>query len=254
VAPVVPSTSLIPIRDDNPTRMFASVTATLIGINVLVWLIEPSLGQGNSPALQAFFYRWGVVPAELTSNQLIGGPLCGGVCKIGPPWYAIVTAMFLHAGFLHLAGNMLFLWVFGNNIEDTLGKVKFVLFYLVCGIAATVTHVAFDPNSLLPTVGASGAVAGMLGAYIVLFPRARVTTILPIFFFWQFIQLPAMVVLGYWFVSQFFIGLSQRGSPVGGVAWMAHVGGFITGAALMYGYKEIRRIRHPPPPPELPAW
>jgi membrane associated rhomboid family serine protease len=248
---VVPS-SLIPIRDDNPTRSVPYVTITLIVVNALAWFLEPSLGSGDSPQLAAFFYRWGVVPAEITTGDLVGGSVCGGVCKIGSPYYAVLTAMFLHGGFIHLAGNMLFLWVFGNNIEDTLGSVKFAFFYLLCGVAATLAHVAVDPDSLIPTIGASGAVAGMLGSYIVLFPHARVTTIIPIFFFWQFIQLPAMLVLGYWFVSQFFIGLTQP-EGVAGVAWMAHVGGFVTGAALMFGYAQVKQLRRPRPP-QYPAW
>jgi membrane associated rhomboid family serine protease len=251
---VVPSTSLIPIRDDNPTRTFPALTVALIAINVIVWLAQVSQATGAAAA-EAFFYRWGVVPIELTTDAVMSGPACGGPCKVGPPSYAILTAMFVHAGFIHLAGNMLFLWVFGNNVEDTLGKPGFVAFYLGCGVAATLAHVALDPTSQLPTVGASGAVAGLLGAYIVLFPHARVTTIIPIFIFLQFIRLPAVVVLGYWFVYQFFIGVMQSNSTGGGVAWVAHVGGFVTGAVLMYGYRQLRGVRPPPPPPpQLPAW
>ena len=251
---MVPSTSLIPIKDDNPTRTFSYVTVTLIVVNVAAWLLEPSLGSGSSPQLAAFFYRWGLVPKEIvtggvavTQDTLL---VCGGACKLGPPYYSIVTAMFLHGGFLHLAGNMLFLWVFGNNIEDTLGPVKFTVFYFVCGIAASLAHTVANADSLVPTVGASGAVAGMLGAYIVLFPRARVTTIVPVFIFW-FVQLPAVIVLGYWFLSQFFIGAAQQYGGEG-VAWMAHVGGFVTGAVLMYLYKQAKHIGQPPPYPAPP--
>ena len=259
---MVPSTSLIPIRDDNPTRTFAYVTAAIIVVNVLVWLLEPSLGSGASPQLAAFFYKWGLVPREIATGGGVVTPdtieVCGGTCKLGSPYYSIITTMFLHGGFLHLAGNMLFLWVFGNNIEDTLGPVKFTIFYLACGIAASLAHIAANPASVVPTVGASGAVAGMLGAYIVLFPRARVTTIVPIFFFWQFIRLPAALVLGYWFLSQFFIGATQQFGGEG-VAWMAHVGGFIAGAGLMLAYRELKGIRQPPPPqfpppPSFPGW
>jgi membrane associated rhomboid family serine protease len=250
---VVPPTSLIPIRDDNPTRSFAYVTVSLIVVNVLVWLQEPSLGSGDSIQLQTFFYRWGVVPREIVTGEPIRAVECGGACKLGSPYVAIFTAMFLHGGFLHLAGNMLFLWVFGNNIEDTLGSAKFLFFYLFCGVAATLAHVGVEPRSLVPSVGASGAIAGMLGSYIVLFPRARVTTIVPIFFIWQFIELPAMIVLGYWFVSQFFIAFTQ---PFGGagVAWMAHVGGFVTGAGIMYAYRLVRGSRLPPPSPPVLPW
>lgn len=260
---VVPSTSLIPIRDDNPTRTLPVVTVAIIVVNVFVWLLEPSLGAGASPQLAAFFYKWGLVPREITTGGVVVTPdtvlVCGGACKVGTPYYSIITAMFLHGGFLHVAGNMLFLWVFGNNIEDTLGPVKFTIFYLVCGIAASLAHIAVNPSSIVPTVGASGAVAGMLGAYIVLFPRARVTTVVPIFFFfWPYIRLPAEIVLGYWFVSQFFIAATQQFGGEG-VAWMAHVGGFLTGAALMLVYRQFMQMREPPPPqfpapPPFPRW
>jgi membrane associated rhomboid family serine protease len=256
---VVPSsTSLIPIKDDNPTKSVPYVTIAIIVANVLIWLTEPGLGSGSSPQLAAFFYKWGLVPKEIvtggvavTRDTLL---VCGGACKTDPPYYSIVTAMFLHGGFLHVAGNMLFLWVFGNNIEDTLGPVKFTVFYFVCGIAAALAHTLANANSLVPTVGASGAVAGMLGAYIVLFPRARVTTIVPVFIFW-FVKLPAVIVLGYWFLSQFFIGAAQQYGGEG-VAWMAHVGGFVTGGMLMYLYKQAKHLGEPPPyaPPPYPSW
>jgi rhomboid family protein len=252
---VVPSTSLIPIKDDNPTQTVPYVTVTLIVVNVAVWLLEPSLGSGSSPQLAAFFYKWGLVPREIVTGAAVVNTdtvqVCGGACKLGEPYYSIITAMFLHGGFLHVGGNMLFLWVFGNNIEDTLGSVKFTIFYFVCGIAAALAHSIANASSAVPTIGASGAIAGMLGAYIVLFPRARVTTIVPVFIFW-FIRLPAVIVLGYWFLSQFFIGAAQQYGGEG-VAWMAHVGGFITGAVLMYLYKQAKGLGQPPPYAVPPA-
>jgi rhomboid family protein len=242
---VLPSNSLIPIHDENPTRSFSVLTIALIAANVLVFLTEPSLGMGNSPQLLQFLYRWGLVPWEITHHQPIteaalrsGGitAQCGGACIPGKSIYlSVVTSMFLHGGILHIAGNMLFMWVFGNNIEDTVGKFWFVLFYLATGVAAAFAHVLVNPESVLPTVGASGAIAGLLGAYIVLFPRARVLSIVPIFFYITTVRLPAIVVLGIWFVSQFLISTGQQAG--GGVAWMAHVGGFVAGAVLILPFR-----------------
>ncbi|MGH2771772.1 MAG: rhomboid family intramembrane serine protease, partial [Actinomycetota bacterium] len=146
---------------------------------------------------------------------------------------SMFTSMFLHGGLLHLGGNMLFLWVFGNNIEDVLGKVRYVVFYLLAGLAATMAHVLANPASEVPTVGASGAISGLLGAYLILFPHAQVTTLVPLFIFIQFMQLPAIVVLALWFVSQFFIGAGQQAGGAG-VAWVAHVGGFVAGMILIF--------------------
>lgn len=228
---MIPATSLIPIHDENPTRTFSYLTVSLIALNTVIWLMTPGLGMGISRELAEFFCRWGVVPYELTSTS----PAAPVFCPIIPEknvYLSLVTSMFLHGGPLHLAGNMLFLWVFGNNIEDTLGKIRFILFYLVTGVIAGYSHVLLNTDSSIPTVGASGAVAGLLGAYIVLFPRARVTTLV-IFYYITSIRLPAMVVLGFWFLSQFLIGAGQQLGGAG-VAWAAHVGGFAAGAALIY--------------------
>lgn len=240
---MLPATSVIPIHDENPTRSFSYLAAALIAVNAVLLFMEPGLGMGDSPELVSFFYRWGMVPWEIAHGQPVTGEAlrasgipvvgCTGPCIPGKNVYlALLTSMFLHGGILHVGGNMLFLWVFGNNIEDTLGRVRFILFYLVTGVLAGLAHVAFNSGSVIPTVGASGAVAGLLGAYIVLFPRARITSIVPIFFFYQFLKLPAVVVLGLWFVSQFLIGAGQQLGGAG-VAWMAHVGGFAAGAVLI---------------------
>ncbi|MGH2708365.1 MAG: rhomboid family intramembrane serine protease, partial [Actinomycetota bacterium] len=157
-------------------------------------------------------------------------------------YLSLFSSMFLHGGIVHLLGNMLFLWVFGNNIEDNLGRLRFVLFYFTTGILASLAHVAANGNSVIPTVGASGAIAGLLGAYILLFPRARITTIVPIFFFLQFLKLPAVVVLGLWFGYQFLFGVGQQVGAAG-VAWLAHVGGFISGVALIYLFGGRRPAR-----------
>lgn len=224
----------------------------MIVANVLFWLTEPGLGivtQENFVALTRFFFRWGLVPSEITTGQPISMPVCAGVCKQTDPYLSLVTSMFLHGGPVHLGGNMLFLWVFGNNIEDTLGKAKFVAFYFATGLAAGLAHVFANPNSVIPTVGASGAVAGVLGAYIVLFPHARVKAIIPTFFIW-FVELPAMIVLGLWFVSQFLIAAGQQLGGAG-VAWMAHVGGFIAGALLMLA---LRPRHHERSIDQYPGW
>ena len=248
---MIPSTSLIPIHDDNPTRGFSYVTAGIIAINVLVLFFEPHLGSGNSPEVANFFYRWGLVPWEITHGHPVALSGCFGACFPHKNIYlAIFTSMFLHAGVVHLAGNMLFLWIFGNNIEDTLGRVAFLAFYLVCGVLAALSHVALNPSSIFPTVGASGAVAGVLGAYLVLFPRARVLTGIVLIVYIQFIRLPAAVVLGFWFVFQLFTGASQQIGG-GGVAWAAHVGGFLAGAALIFLFGGRSRVRPPPLPEPL---
>lgn len=252
---MLPSTSVIPIHDENPTRTFSYLTAALIAANVLLLLVEPQLGQGDSSELAAFFYRWGMVPWEITHGQPVTGEVlraaglpvtgCAGACFPEKNVYlALLTSMFLHGGILHLGGNMLFMWVFGNNIEDTLGRVRFVVFYLAAGGLAGLAHVLVSADSVIPTVGASGAIAGLLGAYLVLFPHARITSILPIFFFIQIVRLPAILVLGLWFISQFIIGAGQQLGGAG-VAWMAHVGGFVAGAGLILLLGGRRLARRP---------
>ena len=248
---MIPPTSLIPIHDDNPTSGFPSVTVGLIALNVLVFLTEPHFGTGGGLQVAEYFYRWGLVPWEITRGHQLSLTGCLAACFTNKNVYlALLTSMFLHAGPLHLAGNMLFLWVFGNNIEDTLGRVRFVAFYLLCGLIAGLVHVALNANSMFPTVGASGAIAGVLGAYLVLFPRARVLTLA----FIVLVPLPAMLVLSLWFVLQLFTGASQQIGG-GGVAWGAHVGGFVAGAILVLlfgGRSRARERRLPPGPPITP--
>ena len=230
--------SLIPLSDANPTRRFPIVTIILIVLNVVAFFaLEP--GFGTTPEAQEYFYDTVAVPCQFEDDCAAEAASEGEqlppdliperdlLSLIG----AVLFSTFLHAGFLHIAGNMLFLWVFGNNVEDYLGKVKFVLFYLLAGLAAGFAHLLTNLSgfpSLLPAVGASGAVAGVMGAYLVLFPRARVNTLVPLFFIWTVIRLSAWVVLGMWFVFQFFT------SPDAGVAWMAHVGGFVFGAVAIF--------------------
>ena len=221
---------MIPLRDANPTRRTPVVTLALIAACVLVYGYQVLLlAQGGDAALEAFITRWGVVPADLVDT------LRAGALGSGEP-VTLVTSQFLHGSLLHIAGNMLFLWIFGNNIEDRFGRLAFVAFYLVGGIVAGLTQVAIDPTSTVPTIGASGAIAAVLGAYLVLFPGARVTTAIFLIFFYQLIEIPAIFVLGFWFVLQLFDGLGSLGAmgqaTTGGVAFFAHIGGFIFGAAI----------------------
>ncbi len=220
---------MVPLRDDNPTRIVPVVTYALLIINIVVFIYELSLG----PDLEAFFRVWAVVPREL-SAYFLGEPT--GLPF--PAWITLITSQFLHAGFLHVAGNMLFLWIFGNNVEDKLGHVRFVIFYLACGILAGLTQWFFSAGSVIPSLGASGAIAGVMGAYILRFPRAEILTLIPLgFFMWTF-RVPAIFFLGFWFVQQAFYSVASLNVPTnvgmqgGGVAYWAHAGGFVFGAIL----------------------
>ncbi len=218
---------MIPIRDNNPTRSFPILTLTIIVLNVIVFLFE-LVSMQNSDQV---FYSYGLIPCALT-NQC--APLPGAL----PAWATIFTAMFMHAGWLHIAGNMLYLWIFGNNIEDVMGPIGFVAFYLLCGVAASFAQIAIDPGSTIVNVGASGAIAGVLGAYLILFPRARIDTLLLFGWFARLVALPAIIVLGGWFVLQLFSGALSLGGPSdGGVAFFAHVGGFVAGMVLVFVFK-----------------
>lgn len=218
---------MVPLRDDNPTTITPIVIYGLLALNVAVFLYERSL---NEAALQQFFNVWAIVPNELTSE------LNGAAATLNPEWLTLFTSQFLHGGWLHLGGNMLYLWVFGNNIEDRLGHIKFLLFYLVCGALAGLSQWIFDPTSIIPTLGASGAIAGIMGAYIIRFPRAKILTLVPLFIFITTFRIPAIFFLGFWFVQQAFYSALSLGATAdmgsGGVAYLAHAGGFIFGAIL----------------------
>jgi membrane associated rhomboid family serine protease len=213
---------MIPLRDDNPSQTVPVVTRTLIALNVVAFLYEVALG----PALHDFVLGWGLVPLRVAYAF-------AGVEPIVPTALTAFTSMFLHGGWIHLLGNLWFLWLFGDNVEDRLGHWKFLLFYLAGGLVAATVQVVFNFGSPVPTVGASGAIAAVLGAYAVLYPRARVVTLVPIFFFFQIVALPAMLVLGLWFVLQVFTGTLSIGATGGGVAWWAHIGGFVFGMLVM---------------------
>ena len=224
---------MIPYKDENPTVILPFMTVGIIAVNVLAWLFVQGAGSGE--ALGASVCQLGMIPAELFRTVSPGTrvPLGPGVtCIIDTPHYAtVITSMFMHGGWFHIIGNMWFLWLFGNNIEDSMGHVRFVVFYLLCGVVAAGAQLLADPHSRLPMVGASGAISGVLGAYILLYPRVRVHTLVTLGFFVTTIALPAYVMLGYWFVLQLLLGMVSRTS--GGVAVWAHVGGFVAGVALI---------------------
>src|SRR5262245_51076496 len=215
---------MIPLRDENPSGTVPVITRALISVNAIAFVYELALG----PELKSFIYAWGLVPARLSLALRFGEePVVG-------PGLTILSSMFLHGGWLHLVGNMWYLWIFGDNIEDRLGHLRFLTFYLLAGIVAGLLHYALNQTSWMPTVGASGAIAGVLGAYLVTFPRARVVALVPLFPFFQVMALPAVLVLGLWFVMQFFSGaLSLGNAGGGGVAWWAHIGGFAFGLVGM---------------------
>jgi len=204
------------------------VTLAIVIACVVVFAWELGLMvSGGQGALDDLLARWGVIPSDLTAAWGRGE-------YVSRPTATLVTSQFLHGGWLHLGGNMLYLWIFGNNVEDRFGRIRFLVFYLAAGILAALSQVAIDPTSPVPTIGASGAIAATLGAYLVLFPRARVTTLVFLGFFYQLIDVPAIVVLGFWFVLQLVEGLTSLGSVQsgGGVAFFAHIGGFVFGAVL----------------------
>lgn len=208
---------MIPIRDQIPTRHVPLVNYALIAANIIVFVLQWLAG----PAQERMIYQFALIPSSFTSNVDLGDIA------------DIFTSMFMHGGLAHIGGNMLYLWIFGDNVEDRMGPVKYLLFYLFGGVVASLTHILTNPTSQIPTVGASGAIAAVLGAYLVLFPQSRVLTFIPLGFFMRLTLVPAVVVLGLWFVLQLFSGVLTLGGPdVGGVAVWAHIGGFVTGVVL----------------------
>ncbi len=220
---------MIPLKDDLPTQHFPWVTITLIVANIAVFLHELSLG----PQVEQVFFRYGAIPFELMHGIAVGD-------RPFPIGATVLTSMFVHGGFFHVGGNMLYLWIFGNNIEDVMGHRRFIVFYLLCGAIAAYSHAYIAPDSKLPMVGASGAVSGILGAYLLLFPRAKVLTLVPLFIFIQIIRIPAVFVLGFWIVAQVFNGFLGNQS---GIAWFAHIGGFIAGMVLIFFFRKAQPRR-----------
>ncbi len=216
---------MLPLRDANPTQRTPLVTLGLVVACFVGFAWELGLmASGGEAALEAFLSKWGVVPAELTAAWASGA-------YVSQETATLITSQFLHGGWFHLLGNMLYLWIFGNNVEDRLGRAGFLVFYLAGGVLAGLSQVAIDPTSTIPTIGASGAIAAVLGAYFVFFPRARVTSLVFLGFFYQLIDVPAIIVLGFWFVLQIIDGIASLGmTEAGGVAVFAHIGGFVAGA------------------------
>ena len=244
---------MIPLKDDIPTRVFPLLTVLLIVINVLVYFGFEQGGLNLGRKGDERVVEYGAIPYEIThpgrecGETPSGRVACEGQAGVvghapdqAPWWITVFSSMFMHGGFLHLAGNMLFLWIFGNNIEDSMGKPRFVVFYLLGGIAALAAQTAIAPNAAVPTVGASGAIAAVLGGYALLYPRARVLTLVIIVIFFTILQLPALVVLGLWFLLQVLYGASDLAQPVAGggagVAYFAHIGGFLFGLLLIRAF------------------
>jgi membrane associated rhomboid family serine protease len=232
---------MLPLKDDIPTRTFPAVTVGLIAANILAFLYQLSLEATDDPggirAAQAFVFEFGLIPCRLTGA-------CAAPVDFPSPVVTILTSMFLHGGLFHIAGNMLYLWIFGNNVEDTLGHGRFLAFYLLSGAAAALAQTAVGPTSRVPMIGASGAVSGVLGAYLLLFPYASVLTLITFGFFIRIVRVPAMIVLGFWIVVQLLNGLITFGaSDRGGVAWFAHIGGFFAGLGLLYLLRPRRPSR-----------
>jgi len=224
---------MIPLRVDILRTRFALINAILIAVNVFVFLYEVTL---NPKMGRALVYTFGLTPAH---EQLLFARHGISLPRAVVP---IFTSMFLHGGWMHLLGNMLFLWVFGGAVEEALGHFQYLIFYLVCGVGSALVHTAFNLGSKVPTVGASGAISGVMGAFIVLFPRSRVTTLIPALLLFFTVRIPAYLMLGYWFFLQFFSGVSSLGmTDQGGVAWWAHVGGFLLGALLVVGERPRMR-------------
>lgn len=262
---------MFPLKDNIPTDRTPYVTIALIVLNVLVYFFWQrgglSFGDPSSPHYLKNLIDYGAFPYEITHPgehcellaQRIACEGQAGVTGTADPqpstWLTPFTAMFMHGGMLHLGGNMLFLWIFGNNVEDAMGHVRFVLFYLIGGVAAIALQVAIDPNAAVPTIGASGAVAAVLGGYILLYPRARVVTVIFIIFFFTVLELPALVILGFWFAQQVAFGAFDLTDPTGGgggVAYFAHIGGFAFGLLAIKLFAQ--RHRDHSPSPRLPVY
>jgi len=224
---------MIPLRDDNPTTIKPIVTIGLIVLTSLVFLWQLSLGANG---FRAAVMGLGVIPATLFGDKNLPAQLA-----LVPPALTVLTSQFLHGSWMHLIGNMLYLWIFGNNVEDAMGHVRFAIFYLLCGIVAALAQALPNPDSVLPMIGASGAISGVLGAYLLLYPHARVLVLIPLGFYSRLVHLPAMAVLGFWFVLQ-LLSSALADPRAGGVAFGAHIGGFIAGMVLLpfFKYRHVR--------------
>lgn len=224
---------MIPLRDSVPSRSFPVINLLIISINAFVFFQELNFG----PGLEILFRQYGLIPAQFFQNM---DQLPASAPAMVVP---VFSSMFLHGGWLHFIGNMWFLWIFGDNVEDSMGHLRYIFFYLLCGIGAAVAHLYFNQQSLAPTIGASGAIAGVMGAYLMLHPRGRVLTLIPIFIFFKILEVPAFVFLLFWMLLQTFQGVISldAAAATGGVAWWAHIGGFIAGAILVFFFRDSGR-------------
>ncbi len=222
---------MIPLKDNIPSCHAPVVTVGLIAVNVLVYVNQMML---SPQAAVQFIHLYGLIPLEISSGELmIPHPV--------PLYATLFTSMFVHGGLFHLGGNMLYLWIFGDNVEDRMGRLKFLIFYLLSGLGAAATQIWANSASQIPMVGASGAISGVLGAYLLLFPSARVLTLIPLGFFTRVVEIPALIVLGFWIIVQILNGVMTLGAQVGGVAWFAHVGGFVAGLIMVVILADGRR-------------
>ena len=221
---------MFPLKDDIPSRHFPLVTLWLVIVNILSFIYQLSLG----PELEGFILAHGFVPARFAAGQAENAMFLGR-------YLPVFSSMFLHGGLLHIFSNLWMLWIFGDNVEDRMGKGRYLLFYLLCGAAAAFAQFWANPQAQAPMIGASGAIAGVLGAYFLLYPRARILTFIPIFIFFYLVEIPAYFFIGFWFLVQFLQGAAQQAAAgrlaEGGVAWWAHVGGFVAGVVLLYFFK-----------------
>jgi len=249
---------LIPLRDENPRVIIPKVTYAIVALNIAVFLLQMGVGSDPKSDLE-FTLSYGLIPAAATgatSEEIVGsreediykqyGEQVKLDATVHSPLITIFTSMFMHGGFMHILWNMVFIWIFADNVEGLFGHTRFLIFYLICGIGAAIAQIISDPSSFIPMVGASGAIAGVLGAYMVSFPKAKVIAFLPFFFWWGMtMRIPALFYLGFWFLIQLTNGLGTIGlNTTGGVAWFAHIGGFVTGIGALYLMKaiNIRRI------------
>ena len=235
-----------PIHDDNPRRTFPIITLLLIGISLIAWFVVE--GAGDDALVAKAVCELGMIPGELTRRAAgeVVSLGTGWTCVVGdhPQWHTVLTSMFLHGNWVHLLGNLWFLWLFGDNVEDDLGHLGFAVFYVLCGVVAAMTQLAIDPSSGVPMIGASGAISGVMGAYVVRYPRAPIRVLVILIVFITIVRVPAIWMLGYWFVLQLLGGLPQLSGYTEGVAFWAHVGGFGTGALISLA---VARLRHPRP-------
>lgn len=240
---------MFPIRDDNPHILTPYATYGVVALNVLAWFLLQ--GAGSDPLLSSSVCRLGLIPGELLQTVPPGtrfqlGPSAACILGDAPTWHTLVTSMFMHGSWFHLIGNMWFLWIFGNNVEDAMGHLRFLAFYLLCGLAAAGLQIAAAPASAVPMVGASGAIGGVMGAYVLLYPKVHVHMLFVLGFYIRTVAVPAVLMLGYWFVIQLVSGLSTLGAQGGGVAFWAHVGGFAAGAVLVILFRDPTLLRRHP--------